>query len=178
MIQKIPISILADTKLNKKLSYKKRTYRSLGEILRDTASIMGRRKTIKPLMHGKLIDDQFRERLMLAVTGVNGCRYCQYAHARMALKCGLSQSEIEALSAGALQGSPPEQLPALLYAQHWAESNAHPDPQTRQCVLEQYGEETMPVIELSLRMIRMGNLMGNTWDYLLYKTSFRSLGGD
>ena len=162
--------------MNKKLSYKKRTYRSLGEILRDTVFIMGKRKTIKPLMRGKLIDDQFRERLMLAVTEVNGCRYCQYAHARMALKCGLSQSEIDTLSTGAMQGCPPEQLPALLYAQHWAESNAHPDPETRQCVLEQYGEEVMQAIELSLRMIRMGNLMGNTWDYVIYRLSFGRLG--
>lgn len=162
--------------MNSEKHFRKRAYRSLGEILRDTAFIMGRRKTIKPLMRGKLIDNPFRERLMLAVTEVNGCRYCQYAHARMALKCGLSQSEIEALSTGALQGSPPEQLPALLYAQHWAETNANPDPQTRQRVLEQYGEEIMQAIELSLRMIRMGNLMGNSWDFLVYKASFGLLG--
>jgi hypothetical protein len=75
-----------------------------------------------------------------------------------------------------MAGSPPEQLPALLYAQHWAETNANPDPETRQCVLEQYGEETLQAIELALRMIRMGNLMGNSWDYLLYRISFGRLG--
>lgn len=31
---------------------------------------------------------------MLAVTQVNGCRYCSYVHARMALQAGLSEQEI------------------------------------------------------------------------------------
>jgi AhpD family alkylhydroperoxidase len=163
--------------MNREKRFRKRTYRNIGEILRDTIYILSRRQKIRPLMRGGALDDKFRERLMLTVTEVNGCRYCQYAHARMALASGLSQSEIDALSSGALEDCPPEQLKALLYAQHWAETNASPDPEIRQGILEQYGDETMQAIELSLRMIRMGNLMGNTWDYLLYKTSFGRLGG-
>ena len=110
---------------------------------------------------------------MLAVTEVNGCRYC---HSRIALSCGLSQSEVYTLSSGFLVSCPPEQVPALFFAQHWAESNANPDPQTRQGVLALYGKETMQTIELSLHMIRMGNLLGNSWDSILYRLSFRRRG--
>ena len=158
--------------MNWKKTFKKRTYRSPKEVLGDTTHILGRRKKIKALMRGESLDKQFRERLMLAVTEVNGCRYCQFAHARMALSCGLSQSEIDDLCVGVLDNCPAEQLPALFYAQHWAESNANPDPHIRQSVMAVYGEETMQAVELSLYMIRMGNLLGNTWDYILYRLSF------
>ena len=155
-----------------KKTFSKRTYRNLGELLGDTTYIFGTPRKIKALMRGESLDKKFRERLMLAVTEVNGCRYCQYAHARMALSSGLSQSEIDDLSVGVLDNCPAEQLPALLYAQHWAETNANPDAQIRQRVLTIYGEETMQAVALSLHMIRMGNLLGNTWDYLLYRLSF------
>jgi hypothetical protein len=63
-------------------------------------------------------------------------------------------------------------VPALLYAKHWAESDGTPDLETRKQIVEIYGEETTKSMELAMRMIRMGNLMGNTWDYILYRISF------
>lgn len=119
-------------------------------------------------MRGQALDPAFRERLMLAVTQVNGCRMCSYAHSRMALSAGLSQADVDELAAGEFAGSPPDEVPALLYAQHWAESDASPDPEVRQQIIERYGEAKTSQIELVLQMIRVGNLMGNTWDYLLY----------
>jgi hypothetical protein len=35
-----------------------------------------------------------------------------------------------------------------------------------------YGREKTEAIHLMLRMIRMGNLLGNSWDYLIYRISF------
>ncbi len=109
---------------------------------------------------------------MLTVTEVNGCRYCEYAHARMALAAGVTRADVEALGVGRLDGCPPEEIPALLYAQHWAEMGAEPEPEARQRVLETYGQAKTEAIELSMRMIRVGNLTGNTWDYLMYRASF------
>ena len=113
---------------------------------------------------------------MLAVTEVNGCRYCAYVHAKAALAAGLSDADITALAAGSMEGCPPEQLPALLYAEHWAETDAKPDPETRERILETYGMAGTEAMELALRMIRVGNLMGNTADYLLYRVSFGRCG--
>lgn len=123
------------------------------------------------LMSGEVIDEAFRERLMLAVTEVNDCRYCSFAHARRAIKAGLTRDDVETLLVGDLGGCPPDQAPAVLYAQHWAEADAQPDPDVRQRVVDIYGEARTEYIELALRMIRVGNLTGNAWDYTLYRIS-------
>jgi AhpD family alkylhydroperoxidase len=137
----------------------------------DLRALIRERSQIKALMRGGLVDKAFQERLMLTVTEVNGCRYCAYAHARMALAAGVTQADVDALAGGNLDGSPPEQVPALLYAQHWAETDGRPDPRARERVLETYGQEKTEAMELSMRMIRVGNLAGNTWDYLMYRVS-------
>ena len=114
----------------------------------------------------------FRERLMLAVTAVNGCRYCSHVHAREALLAGVSEREVEALLSGVVDDCPSEEEAVVFYAQHWAETDANPDPEARQKLAEAYGDDTAGDIELVLRMIRVGNLTGNTWDYFLYHISF------
>jgi AhpD family alkylhydroperoxidase len=156
--------------------FKRRIYSSLGDLVTDTREIMSHRDVLRSTMRGGL-DPAFRERLMLVVTGVNGCRYCSYAHARQALSEGISEEEIEMLGERAFHGSPTEDVPALLYAQHWAEADGQPDPAVRATVVERYGEATVERMEIILRMIRMGNLLGNTLDYLLHRISFGRLGG-
>jgi hypothetical protein len=56
--------------------FNKRTYRSLAEFINDIKFLFKNRKTIKKINNGELINKTFQERLMLAVTGVNNCRYC------------------------------------------------------------------------------------------------------
>jgi len=51
------------------------------------------------------IHRKFIERIMLAVTQVNGCRLCSYAHTKIALENGLEQNEISALLSGDLQAA-------------------------------------------------------------------------
>ena len=156
--------------------FKRRIYHRLGDIFTDELDISSHRKQIKRLMNGDVISEAFRERIMLTVTEVNGCRYCQYAHAKMALKSGLSEDEINELSSGTFHNCPPEEVPALLYAQHWAENNGIPDLEVRQEIINTYGQEKAELLELAMKMIRMGNLLGNTWDYILFKISFGKLG--
>jgi AhpD family alkylhydroperoxidase len=153
-------------------TFQRRTYRNLNEFLTDVRIILSRRQEIRALMRDGTIAPAFRERLMLAVTEVNGCRYCSHAHARAALSTGVSREEIEALAVSMFDGSPPDEVPALLYAQHWAEANARPEAAARQRVVGHYGEGTVGKIELALHMIRVGNLLGNTFDYLLHRISF------
>jgi AhpD family alkylhydroperoxidase len=155
----------------KKPAYSKRFYRRFSDFRRDTRAVAAQRKRVKALGSAGAISKVFRERLMLAVTQVNGCRYCAYAHAKVALAAGLTQADVQALAAGSFDGAPPEEIPALLYAQHWAEADASPDPEVRQAVLATYGEARLAAIELSLGAIRIGNLLGNTGDYALFRMS-------
>ena len=162
--------------MTKTKTFNRRYYHNFRGILSDAKAVFSRRKQIKTLMRDGKISSAFRERIMLAVTEVNGCRYCQYAHAKMALEAGLSEGEIKSLSSGSFHNCPDEEVPALLYAQHWAEKNGQPDLDTRQKVLDTYDERIVESMELAMRMIRMGNLLGNTWDYVLFRLSFGKLG--
>ena len=64
----------------------------------------------------------------------------------------------------------------MLYAQHWAETQGKTDPTAHQQFIEKYNEETVEAIELTLHTIQMGNLLGNTLDYILFRLSFGRLG--
>ena len=151
--------------------FKRRTYRSPRQLLHDVRTVMRRRRDIRGLMRGETLSAAFRERLMLAVTAVNRCSYCAYHHARQALVEGLSEDELQALTEGEFDSSPIRERPALLYAQHWAEADGSPDEEARARIADLYGAETARTIDLALRIIRIGNLMGNTWDGLLYRIS-------
>jgi AhpD family alkylhydroperoxidase len=155
-----------------KKPFKRRLYPSVGDFMADLRATMGRPRQMRAVMRGDSLDPAFRERLMLAVTAVNGCRYCSYYHARQALMVGIGPEEAEALAAGVMDNCPPEQLPAMLYAQHWAESDARPDPAACDRIVELYGTRTTEAIELALHAIRIGNMAGNTFDYVLHRLSF------
>lgn len=159
-------------------SFKRRIYRSIGEFITDFRIIFSKRNDIHILMKGEMINKAFRERIMLAVTSVNQCRYCSYAHSRGALSKGILKEEIKSLAKGMFEGSPNEQIPALIYSEHWAETNGNPEESTREQVIQTYGNKKVELMELAMRMIRSGNLLGNTFDYLIYKISFGKLGNN
>ena len=93
-----------------------------------------------------------------------------------AVKAGISQTELRTLLAGQIpEDAPDEELPALAYAQHWAESNTTPEAQAVEKLHEVYGEKRAAAIHLVLRMIRVGNLLGNTGDYLLFRLGLLKL---
>jgi len=154
------------------MKFNKRTYKNLKELFSDLWFPIRNRKRLKEVTNKGLISPAFRERLMLAVTAVDGCRYCSYFHAKQALKSGLTPEEISRLLSGDVDNCPEEEAVAVIYAQHWAESEAHPDPEAVLKLQQTYGVEKAEAIHLMLRMIQLGNLLGNSWDYLLYSISF------
>ncbi len=74
-------------------------------------------------MTNPIISKAFSESVSLAVTQVNGCKFCSYYHAKNALKAGMTEDEVEFLLSGGFDNAPKEQLEALLFAQHYAETN-------------------------------------------------------
>ena len=68
--------------------FHKRTYAGFLDFVADARYMLQHREQIRAAM--RLIDPAFRERLMLAVTQVNACRYCSEYHAKLALN-GLSR---------------------------------------------------------------------------------------
>jgi AhpD family alkylhydroperoxidase len=154
------------------MKFNKRTYKNPKELFSDLLFPIRNGRRLKQAKKQGLITEAFQERLMLAVTAVLGCRYCSYFHAKQALKSGISSQEISRLLSGDMANCPEEEAVAVIYAQHWAESDAHPDPEAYRKLRQTYGAKKTEAINLALRMIRLGNLLGNSWDYLLYCLSF------
>jgi AhpD family alkylhydroperoxidase len=110
----------------------------------------------------------FVEKIMTVTTAVNGCVYCAWLHSRLAVDSGISKHEVCDLFRLQFRTSASDyEIPALLYAQHFAESNRNPAPQMTRELITYYGEGTGHHIILFIRMIFFGNLFGNTWDAVL-----------
>ena len=153
-------------------SYPKRKFESVGEVVGELAGLAGNLQPLTRLVKGNCtVSPAFRERLMLAVTSVNDCRYCSFVHSRLAFKEGFTHDEVDALLAGSVDAAPNDQGVALVYAQHWAETRGKPDPDARQKLVETYGDERARAIETAIRAIMFGNYFGNTLDSLLFGLS-------
>jgi AhpD family alkylhydroperoxidase len=149
--------------------FRKRTWRSVPDLVVALGSVVSEPRRAAALLSGERVDAKFRERLMLAVTGVNDCRYCAAVHSSLGALSGLSRDEIASVLAGNLDAVPESQAPALSFAVRWAHRDGAPDAKERRALVEAYGEETAAEIELSLRMIRIGNLTGNSVDAVLHR---------
>ncbi|HHT03295.1 MAG TPA: carboxymuconolactone decarboxylase family protein [Bacteroidales bacterium] len=91
-----------------------------------------------------LISNLFIERLQLAVTEVNGCAACSYAHTHMALKQGMSSEEVK----------------AIVFAQHFADTRGFPKAEAYQVIVDEYGEEQASIILAASQMMIAGNIYG------------------
>jgi hypothetical protein len=76
------------------------------------------------------------------------------------------------LVGGVIEGCPEEYSIAVLYAQHWAESNAHPDPEAVHRLEETYGKEKSNLVNVMLRPIRVILFMEDLWGSFLSRISF------
>lgn len=149
--------------------FPRRSYASPRQFLADVVWLFRHRARLRQAY--TTLSPAFRERLMLAVTAVNRCRYCSFAHTRMALAAGVTNAEIVQILDQTFRDCPPDEAPALAYVQHWAETGAAPGPAMRERLSCEYGTLRAGAIEAVLRMIRAGNLLGNTFDYLLFRVS-------
>jgi len=155
---------------------RKRTYRSPGQFLSDIWFLSRRLPKILRVRTGKTLPPSFRERLMLAVTSVYGCSICTWIHTREALRRGVDREEVAGLLAGSVDDCPADEAIGVLYAQHWADSDARPDPEAVERLERTYGTDKAELINTTLRMVRVGNLTYNTWRRLLYKITAGRLG--
>lgn len=135
----------------------------------DLRAVMASMPAFRDTARSGRVSRAFAEKIMLAVTQVNGCRYCAYGHTRLAIKEGVSPEEIEKILAAELGDFPEEEAIALAFAQHWAETAGRPDSEAERRFHEYYGPTVSGDILNWMRMINTGNLMGNTLDAILYR---------
>ncbi|MPN19412.1 hypothetical protein SDC9_166781 [bioreactor metagenome] len=97
---------------------------------------------------------------MLAVTEVNRCAVCSYAHTRMALESGMNSAEIAGILNCQWDDVPADELKGLLFAQHYAESRGQPSAGSWAMVNENYGVDKALKILAVIRIIMIGNVYG------------------
>jgi len=129
-------------------------------------------RTIKYLKRAKkngIIDEKFQERLMLAVTEVNGCAMCSYAHTQKALEIGLDAEHIKELLGGSFDEVPDAELPAVLFAQHYAEKRGKPSKKVWEQIVKDYKKPLAMGILGSIRMIMIGNAYGMPFGSFIHR---------
>jgi len=147
--------------------FKKRIF-SLQTFSADTAVIIRRLPDSINARRKKRISHAFAERLRLATTSVNGCLYCSYGHTRIAMRAGIAREEIDQLLKGEIGKDVDEfEAPGLLFAQHFAETQGHPEPLMLARLSDIYGTEHARDILTYVREIQFGNLSGNTFEAFL-----------
>jgi AhpD family alkylhydroperoxidase len=109
------------------------------------------------------ISPQFTERIMLAVTEVNNCAICSYAHSKRALESGMTAEEIQNMLSGIIDDVPDDEVAAIMFAQHYADTMGNPTRESWQRIVQIYGTSKAKAILGSIRMIMIGNTYGIPW---------------
>ncbi|MFB6286239.1 MAG: carboxymuconolactone decarboxylase family protein [Candidatus Bipolaricaulia bacterium] len=113
------------------------------------------------------VDAVLREKIMLTVSVVNGCRYCVRVHTGQAARTGVPHETILDLREQRLERAAREgERPALRFARRYAEASENPAPDAWAALREAYDTATVADIVSYIRGIYFFNLVGNTLDFL------------
>ena len=139
-------------------SYKRRfnvaeMYDALVFVPRAALSLINNRKN-------SIVDIHLVERLQLAVTEVNGCAACSYAHTKMALREGMSGEEIASFLSGSTDFIRPEEAKAIIFAQHFADTGGHPKSYAYDSLVDEYGSESAQIMLSAALVMLAGNVYG------------------
>ncbi len=139
--------------------YKKKIY-SYTQFFRAMVCLFNTLPYLSNAKRKKLLNKQFIERIMLAVTEVNGCSLCSYQHTKIALKSGLTTKEIQALLDGDTQGLHQNEVIGVLFGKHVADQNGLFDQDYLTRVIKEYGQEKAYGVLGAIRIIMFTNIMG------------------
>ncbi|WP_254522478.1 carboxymuconolactone decarboxylase family protein [Natrinema caseinilyticum] len=124
------------------------------------------------------VSEQFAEKIMLAVTAVNECQYCTRYHTDLARETGVDRETIAQILENDVGSAVDDgELPALQFAQRYAETDENPGPDALAALRDEYGRDTAADILAFIRAIYFGNLLGNTYDAVRFALAKRAQAG-
>ena len=150
-----------------KNDFRKRVYIRLSDFLLDLLVFIINSSIYVRNIKNTRISRELREKLMVAVSGVLGCKYCTWLHSEMALSHGVDAADIQRLLSSELGTFPEEEAVALAFAQHYTETEGMVQEEARRRLYTYYGRKKARDILGYLQIIYFGNLSGNTVDALL-----------
>ena len=144
--------------------FRKRTF-SLPLYARSLAALMTAGPVLVRALNRSRISPALREQIMLAVTSVNDCRYCNWGHTALALRNGVDLAALrQTLGSGSLSAdSTPDEV-AILYAQHVASEQGDADPGAERALAAAWTPAEQAEIKAYITAITFGNLVGNSAD--------------
>ena len=142
-----------------------RRLESAGEFIKYFKLVSKTMPALRKIPEKDRINPQLSEKMMLAICGVNECSSCSYLHTQTALEKGVTDSQIRELLAGQFGGEAAQDVPALLFAQHYAESRGQVSYEAREAVVRVYGENKVRHMSGYLLTVFFGNLCCNTVEY-------------
>ena len=116
-------------------------------------------KFVRPA--NKLLPD-FREKLILAITGINNCAHFSFLHTRIAIENGVKISEVKRLLEGNLGSFPKDEAAVLLYARHWTETKGNVSSLERKKVIDFFGPRETKLLESVIMSAHFSNMCSNT----------------
>jgi AhpD family alkylhydroperoxidase len=149
-------------------------YYSPGAFVRATLDLLEHSPALVRALLRRRVSRTLAEKIQLAVTGVNQCRYCAFAHTRLALRQGVSTLEIAALLGRDLSAVAPAEAVALAFAQHYAATGGRPGAHALRRLHAVYGRSAGQDIASYTRFIQWANLTGNMVDHGLARCNLRT----
>jgi len=147
--------------------FKKRTL-SATQLGRRLVALVPELGTIYQVWLKHEVDPGFREELMLAVSRLNGCRYCSWGHHEWAEISGVSNEELARLEQLEPSGFDRRKWVAISYARALVKQDfRRVQPQLRRAVQHKYSPREIRQIELIVNVMDVGNRTSNTFDALL-----------
>lgn len=106
-----------------------------------------------------------REKVMLAVTSVNDCRYCEWVHTGLALQNGVDPAELQHFLDRATFGELQErEAVAVLFGKHFADTRRRPTGEAEAALAQRWNATERAEIMAYIHAIYFANLSGNSTD--------------
>lgn len=144
--------------------FRKRTF-APGEYGRSVAAVLRHGPTALLGLIRPRTSRLLREEVMLSVTAVNDCRYCDWVHTRAALRHGADLDALgETLGRSIDDPRATREQVASLYAQHYASTSGRPDASAREALAAVWNRAERAEINAFIAVIFFSNLTGNSAD--------------
>ena len=137
-------------------------FNSLRIFLKDIKQLLLKFPKMKGAFTSGRISKQFAERIMLAVTAVNDCEYCIYGHSGSSIKSGVDDEEVLSIMKLEYDNSAFDEIVALNFAKHYAETNNLPSKKVYDELVNYYGINKVDDILIFIQIVSSGNFSGNT----------------
>ncbi len=106
-----------------------------------------------------------REKVMLAVTSVNDCRYCNWVHTGLALENGVDPAALQDFLDRATFGELQErEAVAVLFGKHFADTLRQPTGAAEAALAQRWNASERAEIMAYIHAIYFANLSGNSTD--------------